>query len=174
MVLRLLGSGVGKFLADPWNIFDVVVNAAILTAIVVPTTSVTLNFLKALRLYRIFPLTNQASGFQTVVITLTNSLPGILNVGMLLLLFYFVYGVAGMVLFGTTRSGVCLDGTYNFHNIGNALLLLVSISTTDRWPCFMEDCMITSPRCTDGVDVPDCGGFWFSAVYFVTFYIGAM
>ena len=94
---------------------------------------------RAFRLARVFRLARFGGAVmrqltQTVMITL----PGLINVGSLLVLFFFIYGVVGVQLFATTAFGDALDAHCNFRSIFAAMLTLLRFATGEfsRAFCF--------------------------------------
>jgi hypothetical protein len=63
----------------------------------------------------------RAKGLNQLVATLVYSLPSLGNVGLLLLLLYFMYATAAMNLFGSVAYGEFLDRNTNFSSFGMAM-----------------------------------------------------
>jgi hypothetical protein len=61
-----------------------------------------------------------------------------------LFLFFFVYAVVGMNIFGSIKWGQYLSRHANFSNVGLAMLTLFRMITGETWDGIMQDCMITS------------------------------
>ena len=74
-----------------------------------------------------------ARGLAALLRTLMCSLPALGNVGSVLFLFMFVYGVVGMTLFGSVRPGAYIGADANFSNMGRALLTLFRMMTGESW-----------------------------------------
>ena len=73
-------------------------------------------------------------GFQFVFNTLILSAPSLINVGALLLLLWFIYGVAGMYLFGSLDLTVTqtLNIDQNFNTFYNSVSLLFQCITGEN------------------------------------------
>ncbi len=70
------------------------------------------------------------------------SLGPMLNVFMLLMIVFFIYAVMGVFMFQRIVRGNIIDGAFmNFHNFGNAILMLFRISTGEDWNVVMHDTM---------------------------------
>eukprot|EP00879_Flechtneria_rotunda_P031665 GHRR01034614.1.p1 GENE.GHRR01034614.1~~GHRR01034614.1.p1 ORF type:complete len:288 (+),score=72.75 GHRR01034614.1:323-1186(+) len=140
--------GVRAYLRDAWCRFDLFVVAVSIAGVAVdlgtPSNLAFLPLLRVLRVTRIFRLIPKAEGIKNLLQTLVLSLPALGNVGSVLLLFFFIYGVIGMNLFGQMKYGVYLDRHANFSNVGIALLTLFRIITGESWDGIMQDCMVTS------------------------------
>lgn len=91
--------------SDRWNMFDFVVvmlSLLSMTVRLLPTTNSIpgLNLLRIFRVARVFRLIPKAKGLRTLFQTLLVSLPALGNVGSVLFLFFFIFAVMGMNLFG--------------------------------------------------------------------------
>jgi len=92
-----------------------------------------------------FRLVKHFSSLRKMASVLLVSLPSIINVGSLLLLFYFMFGVLGCSFF----KDVSIDGEgvtrhSNFRDLGFAMLTLFRISTGEDWHTIMHDCMVVT------------------------------
>merc|ERR550537_2143521 len=90
-------------------------------------TSVDASFLSLLRIFRvarIFRLIPKAKGLRTLFQTLVYSLPALVNVGSVLFLFFFIFAVMGMNLFGYVKMQEYISRRANFENFPNALITL--------------------------------------------------
>ena len=93
-----------------------------------------------------------AKGLRTLFNTLIISLPAIFNVGSLLFLLMFVYGVLGMNLFGEVAIGQQVTHA-SFSNFGMSLLTLFRVFTGDAWSSIMaaeSGCNYFSNDCSSG------------------------
>lgn len=106
-------------------------------------------------------------GLQKLIETLIYALPSLMNVGALLILFYFIFSVLGVFLFGEIKQGLIIDEFNNFSNFGASLITLFRCSTGENWWMFMFDVMKTD-NCQKGVD---CGTV--VAPFFFIIYITA-
>ena len=102
---------------------------------------------RVFRVVRLLRLIPKATGLRTLFQTLAFSFPALFNVGGVLSLFFFIYAVAGVQLFGTVRRGDYLDRHANFENFGRALLTLFRISTGESWNAIMYDII----QCTNDI-----------------------
>mmetsp|Transcript_7317 Transcript_7317/g.933 ORF Transcript_7317/g.933 Transcript_7317/m.933 type:complete len:87 (+) Transcript_7317:141-401(+) len=80
-------------------------------------------------------------GIRKMLKSLKASIPSLINVGALLLLLYFVFGVAGMALFGKLNHGEFINEHANFENFYFAITTLFRASSGESWNGLMHDCM---------------------------------
>lgn len=66
------------------------------------------------------------------------SLPALANVGGVMLLFFFIYAIIGMNLFGSIKHGDFLNRQANFENFPNAMLVLMRWVQQCGTPCHTE------------------------------------
>ena len=72
------------------------------------------------------------------------SLPALGNVGSVLFLFFFIYAVVGMNLFGSIKYGSYLSDKVNFSHVGLGLLTLFRMITGESWDGIMQDCFVST------------------------------
>jgi hypothetical protein len=98
---------------DAWCRFDLFVVlvsiAGVCVDLATPQNLEVLPLLRVLRLVRVFRLIPKAEGLRNLLRTLVFSLPALGNIGGVLLLFFFMYAVVGMNLFGAVKHGQYLD-----------------------------------------------------------------
>jgi len=123
-----------------------------------PSDQEFLPLLRVLRVARIFRLIPKARGLRTLLETLVSSLPALGNIAAVLCLFFFIYAVIGMNLFGMMKYGQYLTRYANFSNVGIALLTLFRMITGENWDGLMQDCMTTT-RCVLTLQVRDTQTF---------------
>jgi len=145
------------YFKEPWNVFDLVVVVACdigglaeLMTLDGPTAQI----LQAFRVGRVLRLTRYVGFMQVMVETLTEVMPGLLNVMALLGLMIFMFACLGVGLFGTVDdSGSGLGGA-TFHSFGDAVLLLFRGATGERWHLVMHDLATSKPGCTTEFQTP--------------------
>mmetsp|Transcript_19618 Transcript_19618/g.30232 ORF Transcript_19618/g.30232 Transcript_19618/m.30232 type:complete len:229 (+) Transcript_19618:3065-3751(+) len=96
--------GEKTFLKDPWNILDfIIVLFSILTWVLEATTeNQDISFIRgfrALRALRPLRVVSKNEGIKTVVNSLLQSIPALLNVLLIVILFLAVFGILGIQLF---------------------------------------------------------------------------
>lgn len=150
-------------------------------------SGINLPFIKILRLLRILrPLRfiSHNRNLKTIVIALLESFGGMMNVIIVVLLIWLMFGILGISLLGT-RMGYCdVDDYYNIRkskciaqgnewviylpnwdNIYNAMQSLFILTTLEGWPNIMYQAMDS--------DIPSSGprhrNYQYIAFYFISF-----
>lgn len=116
MVVNVIVSGfyIGEktYLKDSWNILDfIIVMFSILTWIMEAAAGADISFIRgfrALRALRPLRVVSKNEGIKTVVNSLLLSIPALLNVLLIVLLFLMVFGILGIQLF-MGKLGDCND-----------------------------------------------------------------
>ncbi|KAL0076809.1 Ion transport protein-domain-containing protein [Phycomyces blakesleeanus] len=105
--------------------------------------------------------------------TVANSMPSIIHVSVVFLIVMCLFAMLFMELFGLTRYGPNGDEHGNFRTYGNALLLLVRMTTGEGWNYVMMDYTVQYPNCVNFADYleTDCGSPGWSFFLFNFFYI---
>ena len=147
-IMKLIAFKPGGYFRDPWNTFDFfVVTLSVVGIAVTLTTDISATYLSIIRVFRvarIFRLIPKAKGLKKLFQTLLYSLPALTNVGAVLFLFFFIFAVLGMNLFGKVRiTGNFLNRYANFETFGFSMLTLFRMATGEAWNGIMHDCMIT-------------------------------
>ena len=91
------------------------------------------------------------------------SVEGLLNVFIILMLFFFILAILGQFMFSNVKYGEVIDDYKNFSVFDRSFLLLFSISTGEDWNMIMYDCYRTGEDCIPG---ETCGSVW-APVYFI-------
>lgn len=104
--------GEKTYLKDPWNILDfIIVFFSVMTWILQAFASSDVTFLRgfrALRALRPLRVVSKNEGIKTVVNALLESIPALINVLLIVMLFLLVFGILGIQLF-KGQLGVCND-----------------------------------------------------------------
>eukprot|EP00754_Rhynchopus_humris_P012755 Rhum_TRINITY_DN14303_c21_g1::Rhum_TRINITY_DN14303_c21_g1_i1::g.80076::m.80076/K21862/DSC1, NaCP60E; voltage-gated cation channel len=136
-----------KYFASGWNKFDFSLAFLSTVGLIIGNSSV--QAFRILRVARILRLIKRASGLSMLFGTLYYSLPSLMNIGLLLLCVYFNFAVLGVQIFGEVNitNSPYLDKWLHFRNMGNAVITLYTISTTEKWNDVMEGVMYDAPDC---------------------------
>jgi hypothetical protein len=116
--------GKGTYLRDYWNILDfTIVSFSILNWVLDAFSNISVSFLRgfrALRALRPLRMVSKNEGMRVVVNSLLTSIPNLMNVMLISLLFLLVFGILGVQLFKGSM-GSCNDMTinYKYNCIGN-------------------------------------------------------
>jgi len=164
-----LGFCMGKntYLKDNWNVLDfTIVMFTCLNWLLTSLSNIDVSFVRsfrALRALRPLRLVSKNEGMKTVVNSLLKSIPQLINVMLISLLFYMVFGILGVQIFrgsfgrcnivalnkkdctGTFTDPVTgfdtkLQWTVPFNNFDDCLMSMVTffeISTLEMWPDIM-------------------------------------
>lgn len=109
------------FWRDPWSVFDFAVVAIAL----LPTTG-QLAVLRALRVLRVLRLLTMVPSMRRVVGALLGAIPGLMSIGLVLLVIYYVFAVIATNLFAA-------DYPQWFGHLGRSLYTLFQIMTLESW-----------------------------------------
>ncbi|KAK3253585.1 Caveolin-2 [Cymbomonas tetramitiformis] len=110
---------------------------------------------------------------QIILETFLSSLPSLLNMAIILLVFQFMFGVLGMNIFGSLRveESMTLSDNVNFSNIYYSLLTLFRVSTGEDWQNLYKDLVWMQCSADRRIHHPeDCGvlvQFLFFLFYFL-------
>lgn len=109
------------FWRDPWSLFDFTV-----VAIALIPASGPFAVLRALRVLRVLRLLTMVPSMRRVVGALLGAIPGLASIGVMLLIFYYVFAVIATNLFGETHPEW-------FGTLGNSFYTLFQIMTLESW-----------------------------------------
>ena len=111
------------------------------------TNAVLTNLSRIFRPLRAIRLLEMSSGLRMLIRTFFYSLPAIGNVTSLVFLFFFIYAVLGVQLYGTVQTGGALEGRAHFGDFTSSISLVFRMSTGEDWQAVMHDCAIEAPEC---------------------------
>ena len=131
--LRIASEG-WRFFRGGWNLFD-------FSVVLVSALSITsgLAALRALRVLRILRIISVFPRMRVVVSALINAIPGILSVGVVVLLIVYVFAVIAANLYGP------MHGEY-FGDIFSSMYTLFQIMTMEGWVDIAADVRETHPN----------------------------
>lgn len=171
-------TALGKtYFRSKWNRFDFIIVFGLVIGIILKQTianerlaaSIS-SMIGILRIGRIFRLIRLIKSLRTIVNSIVTGIPGILNIGGLLLLLFFIYAVIGMQLYGAIGFQGELNEHANFRSFGNSMLLLFRFSTGENWNGFMWDLLQERPVCDPNPTYPAVNGCSAGPSVFVYFY----
>ncbi|USO01147.1 MAG: ion transporter [Alphaproteobacteria bacterium] len=122
-----------KFFKSGWNVFDFLV-----VAIPLLSSVRQLSVLRSLRILRVMRLLHFIPRFQIIIDSFMLSLPGIMGIIGLLLVFFYTYAVMGVALFGGDHPSL-------FGDLGTALFSVFQVATIENWPDIARAVMETHP-----------------------------
>ena len=135
-----------------------------------------LRVVRVFRLGRLLRFFEGAKGVRRLLFALVKSLPGLVNIAMLLFLIIFIYSIIGMSLFGYVKKWNGVTEVVNFETFGNSMLLLFRIGTAAGWNTILDPIMqepgrppYCDPDKKPGGMAGDCGIPWLAVIYFVSY-----
>ena len=111
-----------NYFRDSYNVFDFTIVAITL----LPLGGQFVTVLRLLRLLRVLRLVHALPRLQILVSALLKSIPSMAYVGVFLVLLFYVYGVAGVFLFGR-------NDPLHFGRLDSAILTLFTVVTLEGW-----------------------------------------
>eukprot|EP01062_Namystynia_karyoxenos_P080994 TRINITY_DN8825_c0_g1_i1.p1 TRINITY_DN8825_c0_g1~~TRINITY_DN8825_c0_g1_i1.p1 ORF type:complete len:2558 (+),score=908.40 TRINITY_DN8825_c0_g1_i1:72-7676(+) len=133
------------YFSDNWNCFDFALVLLSFGGLAVSARQVSV--FRILRVARVLRLMRKAKGLCSLFETLYYSSPALLNISLLLLTIYFNFAVMGVQLFGDVGNRDHFDKWLNFENVGNAMIALYVISSTEKWSDLMESSYLDEAGC---------------------------
>ncbi len=134
LVLRLIsyGSKPWEFFRRSWNIFDFLIVAL---SPIFSGQVVILRLLRLLRLIRIFRFLPEV---RVLTVSIIRSIPPLLSMGVLIFLALYIYGMAGVYMFGEKLP-------LHWGDISVALTTLFILLTLENFPVYLEEAVLVSP-----------------------------
>merc|ERR1711871_617035 len=164
MIIKLIGLR-HVYFQSVWNKFDfaVTVGSDIGILYFIITGERGAMAVMIVRIFRVLRVVRLMEGLDTakrLLDTLMLTLPGILNISLLLMLILFIYAVLGMQLFAKTQYNGSYNIHSNFRDFDNALMTLVRFATGEAWGDFMYDASSRLEGCVRDPEYdPDMCGF---------------
>jgi voltage-gated sodium channel len=116
------GSRPQDFFKEGWNVFDFVV----IGAVFIPGVRENATLLRLVRLLRIVRLVSVLPELRVLIAGMLRALPPIASMGVLAVLFLYVYGMLGWILFGD-------EIPERWGDIGQSMLTLFTVFTLEGW-----------------------------------------
>eukprot|EP00004_Rigifila_ramosa_P019174 TRINITY_DN4846_c0_g1_i3.p1 TRINITY_DN4846_c0_g1~~TRINITY_DN4846_c0_g1_i3.p1 ORF type:complete len:1566 (-),score=403.70 TRINITY_DN4846_c0_g1_i3:850-5007(-) len=136
--LKLIGFGLTGYFSSVYNIFDFFV--VFLSLLDVFAHSVKgLSVLRTFRVFRLLRLIRNWPSLQRLVKTMVASTDSILNFGLLLILFMFIFALIAMQFFAGKFLPDSQSPRSNFNTLLGAMLTLFQILTGENWNSVMYD-----------------------------------
>jgi hypothetical protein len=137
-IIRIVGYGPLKYFAESWNIFDfIIVTGSIISMVAFINSDSSLKgaitIARSFRILRIARLIKRARSLNLIFHTFVISLPGLANIGSLLLLLLYLYSIIGMQLLGHVMRNGNITETLNFENFYYSFCTLCAVATGDSW-----------------------------------------
>jgi len=140
-----------KFFISRWNIFDFIVialsNGVVILNILERFHIITNNskistlpgIFRALRILRVLRVIAVYPSLRSLIDTLVYLVPSIINIGLIMIILFTIYGCVGVNLFGTAPYRDAIHQYNNFRSFPSAILLLFRVTTGDNWSDIMNE-----------------------------------
>lgn len=144
MIIKIFSLGLNTYFKDAWNSFDFVVLTSSIISIILSNVTEALSIkgaftiIRAFRILRVFRLIKRAKSLNMIFNTFIITLPGLVNIGGLLLLLIYLYSIIGMVLFGEIMHNGVITDNLNFETFTNSFCVLWAVATGDGWSDIMN------------------------------------
>jgi len=132
LIMISYGKRPWEFFRRGWNIFDFLIVAL---SPIFSGQVVVLRLLRLLRLIRIFRFLPEV---RVLTISIIRSVPPLLSMSVLIFLALYIYGMAGVYLFGEQLPE-------SWGNISIALTTLFILLTLENFPVYLEEAVLISP-----------------------------
>jgi hypothetical protein len=103
--------------------------------------------LRLLRILRVFRKVNIFGKMRSLIDTILYIVKKLLTIGLLLLVFIFIYSCIGTAVFGKVSKRTYITKTNNFDNFYKSAILLFQVVTTEDWVDIMNE--LAYHDCTD-------------------------
>ena len=135
LIMRILSYGKHpwEFFRQGWNVFDFAI--VTLSFGIFSGQTIILRLLRIFRLIRIFRFLPEV---RVLTASVVKSLPPLMSVGVLIFLALFIYGMAGVYLFGEKLPD-------SWGSITQALTSLFILLTLENFPNYLEEAVEVSP-----------------------------
>jgi hypothetical protein len=145
--LVAIAYGPQGWLNDGWKAFDLFVCVGSAAGVISSRKEVE-TVSRCFRIFRIIRLLKMIKPIRIILSTLLSSLPQLVNIAILLVMFWSMFAVVFVQLFSTTKYGNRLGNTANFKWYPSSLLTVYQMVTGDEWMILMNDCGVAWPECT--------------------------
>ena len=144
------------YLRSKWNWFDGIVTLGTDMGVVLfmatgAADGLGIMVVRIFRVLRVIRLIEGLENAKRLVDTLMYTLPGIINITILLVLLLFIYAALGMQLFATVGYFQTYDRYANFRSFGGSLLTLFRFTTGEGWGNYMFDVANVRPGCNSNL-----------------------
>eukprot|EP00606_Chrysophyceae_sp_TOSAG23-5_P001493 GSChrysophyteH2.ASY1.ANO1.1573.1 assembled CDS len=128
VVMKIFAEGFHpwKYFYDNWNVFDFFIVAGSY----VPGAGSSVTMLRLLRLLRVLKLVKRLPQLAVIINALLNGMVSIAYVGLVLILFFYVFAIIGMLIFQS-------NDPWHFGSLHMALFSLFQAATLDDWTILM-------------------------------------
>lgn len=97
-----------------------------------------LRVVRVVRVGRVLRLVKGARGIRTLLFALAISMPALVNIGLLLFLVIFIYGIFGMFFFMYVKYDAGINELFNFETIYRSMITLFPLCTSAGWSSVLK------------------------------------
>ena len=133
-----------QFFRDPWNVFDTLVVAISLIPV---SDSDLVVVTRLLRLFRVLRMISILPDLRYLISAFIASLSRLFNIGLLLFIIFYMYGVIGSTMFGEINP-------FLWGDIGSSMLTLFQVMTFEDWSDVMYEVQAV---------------YWWAWIFFISF-----
>jgi hypothetical protein len=98
------------------------------------------SILRTIRVARILRIIKRAQSLNRVFNLFINSIPGVMNIGILYLILVFFYAILGMTIFSSLKYQVVIGEKWNFKEFIGSIILLIRVTSGEGWNIIMHEC----------------------------------
>jgi hypothetical protein len=154
MVVKLISLTVKVYFQELWNRVDcaiVLCSVGVLLNSVITGASnrAVQNVVRVLRIIRLLRVLRSLESLQILLETVALTIPGVINVSMLVLLTVYIFSVVCVQLFSKTAYNHSYNEDANFRTFGIAFTVLYRFLTGDNWGQFVVDLTKNTPDCVN-------------------------
>lgn len=165
---KILVYGFKKYIKDGWNKLDFIIVFLSLFDLFfefilgetsnrfLRTGPQIIRIFRVVRVGRILKLIKKLESLKIIIENLVSSLPNIMNVAILLVLFYYIYAILGVALFRDIKSGSFFDKYNNFFNFSNSFFTLLGVISGQTWTLIFFDTFRLPPDCIPNENCGTC------------------
>ncbi|XP_048586351.1 sodium channel protein 1 brain isoform X2 [Nematostella vectensis] len=192
MLLKWIGLGFKTYFTNPWNILDFVIVIVSLATIFGNDQIAFIRSLRTLRAFRPLRAISRFEGMKVVITSLLHAIPGIGNVLLVCLMFWLIFSIMGVQIFGgkfgkcvdeggekysasvVPNKTVCLSNGYrwensniNFDTVDQGFLALLQVATFEGWMEIMEDAVDATKIDEQPIEENNVSAYLFFVVFII-------
>ena len=152
MVMKVISLTYKVYFQDVWNRIDFVIVicsvAVLLNSVITGAgNQAVVNVVRVLRIVRLLRVLKSLESLQILLDTVAFTIPGVINVSLLVLLTVYIFSVVCVQLFAKVAYNNSYYEDANFRTFGIAFTVLYRFLTGDNWGQFVVDLSQNSPGC---------------------------
>ena len=170
-----------RYFIDFWNLFDFLILLLSIAHLFLVDlveryfiSPALLRVFKLAKLGRVLRLVKASKGLRALLTALSMALPGMLSLGLLLLIVILIFSIFGTLFFKNVKPRGDFNNVYNFNSFSNTLIVLVALCTGDGFDGALNavfddtDCRLEDSKIGE---VGNCGNFGGGIIFMVLYLI---